>query len=236
MNILAVIGARGGSKGLPGKNVASLCGKPLLAWSIDAARQSASIARTVVSTDDETIAIVARQHGADVPFLRPAALATDDAPAIAVVRHVVEALARDGYHPDAVMLLQPTSPLRTAGDIDRAAALLLERQADAVVSVCPAKPHPYWMKGIDATGWMRDLLPQPEAFTGRQALPEVYALNGAIYLVRSEVLLTGGWNGPRTAAYVMPLERSIDIDTSLDLAIAEFLLGRRLADAGAGPQ
>ncbi len=224
--VLAIIGARGGSKGLPRKNVILLGGKPLIAWTIDAARGARDITRTVITTDNHEIADTARQCGAEVPFMRPDELAQDSTPGLAAVLHAVRWLDdHEGYRPDVVVNLQPTSPLRTSSDIDAAMALLRERQADAVVSVSPADQHPYWMKTVDSSGWMKDFIEQREATLVRQKLPAVYALNGAIYLAHREVLLsTGSWYTDRTAAYIMPFERSIDIDTAWDFADAERVL------------
>ena len=147
--IVAVITARGGSKGIPQKNLRTVLGKPLIAYSIEAALQAKTLTRTIVSTDDETIAQVSRQYGAEVPFLRPQHLATDTATSIAVLQHAVTYLAeQEGYLADIVVCLQPTSPLRSAEDIDQAVNLCLRSGADSVVSLCQAKHHPFWMKKI----------------------------------------------------------------------------------------
>lgn len=227
-SVLAVIGARGGSKSLPGKNLASLGGKPLIAWTIEAALTCPSVTRTIVTTDDESIADTARRHGAEIPFMRPPELADDATPGITPVLHAVRWLdEHEHYRPDVVVNLQPTSPLRTGADIGAALRLLAERKADAVVSVTEADQHPFWMKTIDPDGWMHDFVPQSDPILVRQKLPDVYALNGAIYLAYRDVLLANdGWYTSRTAAYVMPFERSIDIDTAWDLTIAQLLLDR----------
>jgi CMP-N-acetylneuraminic acid synthetase len=143
MHVLAVIPARAGSKGIPGKNIRPLNGRPLLAYSVDAARESRTVTRVVVSTDDEEIARVAREAGAEVPFLRPAALAGDAVPMLDTLQQVVAALkSADAYCPDIIVLLQPTSPLRTAAHVDAAVTLLLETSADSVVSVVDV-PHQF---------------------------------------------------------------------------------------------
>ena len=223
--LLAVITARGGSRALPRKNVALLCGKPLIAWTIDAALQSRTVTRTVVTTDDDEIAMMAQRYGAEVPFKRPADLAGDTSPGIAVVRHAVQWFdEREHYRPDFVIHLQHTSPLRTAEDIDAAFGLLTERGADAVVSVTPAHHHPYWTRTVDEDGWLHDFLDQSTPILVRQHLPPVYAVNGAIYLASRDVVLTDGWFTSRTAAYVMPSDRSVDIDTAMDFAMAQLLL------------
>lgn len=226
MEVLAVIGARGGSKTLPGKNVALLGGKPLIAWTIEAALGATSVSRVVVTTDDDAIAKAARDFGADVPFRRPPELALDETPGNEAVIHAVQWLREhQGYVPDIVVSLQPTSPARTAADIDAALAQMAATGADSVVSVTPADPHPYWAKCLDADGWMRDLIPMKPAIVRRQELPPVFSLNGAIYAARLGVLLsTRSWYTDRTSAYVMPAERSFDIDTAMDFKFAQLVM------------
>src|SRR5262245_38953077 len=151
--VLAIIPARAGSKTVPGKNLAPLVGTPLLAHSIAAARSARGVERVVVSTDGPEIVAAARRWGAEAPFLRPAELAQDDSPTIAAVLHAVQWLEEhEGYRPDYVLLLQPTSPLRTAGDIEAATALAVARDADTVVSVCEMKPHPFWAMRLSKDG------------------------------------------------------------------------------------
>lgn len=226
--MLAIIGARGGSKSLPGKNIASLGGKPLIAWTIEAALAATRVGRVIVTTDSAEIAAVARAAGAEVPFIRPADLAQDDTPGNLPVLHAVRWIEEhEGAAPDLVIYLQPTSPFRTAADIDGAIDLLVERNADSVVSMTPASEHPYWMKTIDQDGWMHDLVALETPIVLRQNLPAAYSLNGAIYLAKREVLLaTGNWSTGRTAAYVMPADRSLDIDTAEDFAHAESVLAK----------
>jgi N-acylneuraminate cytidylyltransferase/CMP-N,N'-diacetyllegionaminic acid synthase len=228
---LAVIPARGGSKGVPRKNLRLLAGKPLIAWTIEAALGAPSLRRVIVSTDDPEIAQVARRWGADVPFRRPSALARDETPGIEPVLHAVEWLAQHGgYQPDEVLLLQPTSPLRTARDIEAAIRLGRQTNADAVVSVTPVHEHPYWTKQLEPDGRLTSCAPPEEAGLRRQELPPRYVVNGAIYLVRSSVLLAAHtFYTERTYGYVMPRERSLDIDTSWDFRLAELVLqnGRR---------
>jgi CMP-N,N'-diacetyllegionaminic acid synthase len=229
MRILAVIPARGGSRGILNKNIKPVAGKPLLAWTIEAALGSRSLARVIVSTDDLEISEVAHRHSAEVPFLRPAGLAQDDTPGIEPVLHAARWLdEHEGYRPDYLMVLQPTSPLRSTKDIEAAAQLARDRQADGVVSVCPAPQHPYWMKSIGEDGRLVDFLSVSEAYTRRQDLPPAYALNGAIYLVRRRVFLEQRtFYTDRTYAYVMPPERSLDIDTAWDLYLADLILRER---------
>ena len=213
LRVLALIPARGGSKGLPGKNILPVAGRPLLAWSVDAARASRCIDRTVLSSDDETIMAAARACGCEVPFRRPAELATDTATAVDVVLHALDQLP--GH--DLIVLLQPTSPLRRAADIDAACALLVARGAPSCVSVSPAAQSPYWMYRIGEEQTLVPILDTPAGATRRQDLPVVYALNGAIYVARTEWLRQSRSFVTRdTVAHIMPAERSIDIDTFED--------------------
>ena len=178
--MLALIPARGGSKGLPGKNIKLLAGVPLIAWSIRAAQAARTITRIVVTTDDPAIAAVALEHGAEVPCLRPAELAGDDSPAWAAYLHMADELERRGSAAvEAFTILQPTSPLRTAGDIDAAVELFRARQAQAVISVS-ATPHPAsWLRRIDSDGVLRPFLDGPLANANRQQCPPTFMPNGA---------------------------------------------------------
>ena len=223
--VLALIPARTGSKGLPHKNVLSVGGLPLVAWSILAAKESRYVDRIVVSTDGAEIANVAREYGADVPFLRPAHLATDHAPTGDVVLHCLDQLEKEGSTYDLLVLLQPTSPLRTGEDVDGALELLGDRDAAAVVSVCKAEHSALLVNTLPDDGDMSGFL-QPEAIrTPRQVLGRYYRINGAIYAARCTRLRSGGWFfGPGSYAYVMPRERSIDVDEEYDLRVANLLL------------
>lgn len=221
--ILALIPARGGSKGLPGKNIRPLHGKPLIGWSIEAAKASRYVTRVVVSSDDESILAVARACGAEIPFVRPQALARDDTPGIDVVLHALDILP--GF--DWVVLLQPTSPLRTVGDIDAAIEHCLAGGAPACVSVCEASASPWWMFSLNNNGRMHSFLPPEQRPARRQDIPTLYALNGAIYVARVDWLLqTRSFLTEETLAHVMPPERSVDIDTAFDFRLAECLLGQ----------
>lgn len=231
MNVLGLITARGGSKSLPRKNVLELAGKPLIGWSIDAALSSQSLERVVVSTDNAEIADVSIKWGANVPFIRPSELADDYSSHIGVVLHALDWLARmERYRPDYVMLLQPTVPFRSAADIDAAVALAQEHNADSVVSIAPSDVHPNLMKTVTEQGVMKDLFHSIDGDMPRQTLEQVYALNGAIYLIRPDVLRERmAWYAEQTVAYVMPTERSVDIDTAWDFAIAEAIAARHPA-------
>ncbi|HYC48509.1 MAG TPA: acylneuraminate cytidylyltransferase family protein [Burkholderiales bacterium] len=220
MNVLGLIPARGGSKSIPRKNIRDLCGKPLIAHTIAAARSATSLARVVVSTDDDEIAAVAQAWGADVPFMRPAELALDDTPGVEPVLHALAQLPEF----DWVLLLQPTSPLRTAADIDGIVARCRKRDASSAVSVCEAAKHPYWMYERDAEDRLVPVVDRP-LVTRRQSLPPVYALNGALYLAQRDWLQQQRALIARdTLAYVMPPERSVDIDSALDWRWVECLM------------
>ena len=220
MATFALIPARGGSKGIPRKNIREIAGKPLIAWTIEAARAAAGIDAVVVSTEDAEIAAVAREWGAQVPFIRPPELAADETPGIDPVLHAIGELP--AY--DAVLLLQATSPLRTTADIDGILSLAAESGAPAVVSVCEPEDHPNWMYRLAAGSRLEPLLPAPAA-ARRQDLPPVYALNGAMYFARTAWLReTRGFLTDETCGYPMPAERSVDIDTPLVWRVAEMLL------------
>jgi len=235
--ILGVVPARGGSKALPRKNLALLGGRPLLAWTAEAANGSRRITRVVLSTDDEAIAEAGRRLELDVPFMRPAHLAADDTPITPVLVDLLTTLrARDNYVPDAVVLLQPTSPLRTAEHIDAAVHLFTQTGADTVVSVVPV-PHrftPGSLMRLDG----RRLVPLVDgpAVTQRQAKPLLYARNGpAVLVVKTRVLLEQATlYGDDVRPFVMPVEDSIDIDEQADLELAALLLDGRAARLASG--
>ena len=219
---LAVVPARGGSKGVPRKNVRIMAGKPLIEWTIGQAAQSRYIDRVIVTSDDEEICQVAKQFGAEVPFVRPAELASDTATGVDVLCHAVQNVGAD-Y--DYVVLLQPTSPLRECTDIDAAIELCVRRAVASVVSVSEATKSPYWMYQMTEEG---ELSPVVEnAATNRQQLPRTYALNGAVYVLEVASLLESrAILREDTLGYVMPTERSYDIDTEIDFLICEFLKTR----------
>ena len=227
--VLAIVTARGGSKAIPRKNVKLLAGKPLIAWTIEGALECSGLSRTVVSTDDSEIAQICRKCGAEVPFMRPARLAQDNSPHMDVIVHAVEWLmTHESWYPDYVMLLQPTSPLCTAQDIDAAIALAIQRNADGIVSVSEAATHPYLVKGIKEDGSMFDVVEKAKGYLPRQSFPPAYVVNGAIYLARREVILKEKtWYTKRTYTYIMPPERSLDIDTPWDFYLADLILRDR---------
>jgi CMP-N,N'-diacetyllegionaminic acid synthase len=223
--VLAIVPARGGSKGVLRKNVRELAGKPLIAWTVETALASRHIDRLVLSSDDDEIMRVAQEAGCEVPFRRPAHLATDEADAMSVVTHALTALEQN-Y--DYVVLLQPTSPLRQIRDIDGAIAACHERRVSSCVSVCPTEKNPYWMFTIDGEGPLRPLMEGGPMPSRRQAGGRIFALNGAIYVARRQTLeATGAFINADTIGYVMPRDRSLDIDDEFDFFLAGLLLGSR---------
>lgn len=220
-SVLALIPARGGSKGIPRKNLQVLGGKPLLEWTIQAALASQHIDRLIISSEDPEILALARSLGCEAPFVRPTELAEDTTPGILPVLHALEALP--GF--DYVVLLQPTSPLRTVSDIDGCLQFCLAHGAPACVSVTEPDHNPYWMYTLDARDRMHPLLATDATIVRRQELPTVYALNGAVYVAQVDWLREQrSFLTSETVAYPMPRERSLDIDTPLDLRIAAALL------------
>jgi CMP-N,N'-diacetyllegionaminic acid synthase len=231
--ILALIPARAGSKGMPRKNVRLVGGAPLASWSWTVARGLPAIDRVIVTTDDPEVAALARAAHVEVPFVRPAELASDSASLFAVAEHALRWLKdADAYEPDVVLLLQPTSPLRTSHDIEGAIAFMEQHNASSVVSICEAEHHPFWTFSRGEDGIIRFLVEQGKAATRRQELPPAYRMNGAVYLVRRDVLLEKRTFEPDpTLGYLMPADRSIDIDSAWDLQVADLVLTARQGGA-----
>ena len=225
MHVLYLIPARGGSKGLPRKNILPLGGVPLVVHSIKAAQASACQGRIIVSTDDPEIAAVAKEAGAEVPFMRPAELATDAASTLDVILHALDWCSDHEIALDVLVLLQPTSPLRTGQDIDAALRLLSEKKAGAIVSVCETEHHPMWCNTLPADHSMKGFLKDEIKGLSRQQLPLYYRVNGAIYLSKIPVLQKHkSFLHDSAYAYIMPAERSIDIDHEIDFRLAELLI------------
>lgn len=221
-NVLAIIPARGGSKGLPRKNIRKLAGKPLIGWTIEEAKKSRYIDRLILSSEDSEIIEVAKALGCEVPFVRPAELARDNTPGIDPVLHAINTLTEQ-YH--YVILLQPTSPLRRVEDIDGCLEHCLKARAPACVTVAPPDKSPYWMYVVNQTGRLQPLIKQVPTFTCRQDLPRVYAINGAVYAARCNWLLKNKtFITDETVAYIMLKERSLDVDTEFDFKLCQFLL------------
>jgi CMP-N,N'-diacetyllegionaminic acid synthase len=230
--ILAVIPARGGSKTIPMKNIKHLCGRPLIEYTFDAAKASGLLERVIVSTDDEQIAQIARRNKIEVPFMRPANLAKDDSPTLPVIQHAVVFLQEnENYRPDYVVILQPTSPLRTETHIDEAIQILIDTGADSVVSVTEV-PHQYNPCSImkKEQGRLLPFIKGTEAYTRRQLKPVFYARNGAaIYALRYDTLINKkSLYGDDCRPYLMSKADSVDIDDAIDFKFAEFILSGRL--------
>jgi N-acylneuraminate cytidylyltransferase len=229
VKVLGIVTARGGSKGIPGKNLKPLCGKALIAYTIEAAQTSGALDRLILSTDDAAIAETGRALGCDVPFLRPAELARDDTPHLPVIQHAIRWMdERAGYRPDAVMILQPTSPLRQPVDIAASIDLLDRSGADSVLSVNEVPPHAHPMRTlrVDESGAAVLFVtgaPVRQRINRRQDLPPAWVMNGAIYVCRAGVLFARepSLYGDRVVAYRMPAHRAVSIDDADDWAAAE---------------
>ncbi len=225
MKLLGIIPARAGSKGVPGKNTKSLGGKPLIAYTIESAKQS-SLIDIIVSTDSEEIAAIALERGAAIPFMRPAELATDSAKSIDVVIHAVQEMQKQGKQYDAVVLLQPTNPFRPSGFIDKAINLFRENNCDALVSVLPV-PHeynPHWVFEPDANGYLHIATGDATIIPRRQELPKAFYRDGCIYITRTDVLLSQQSFFGKTLCYIeADPALHVNIDTLEDWELAEKL-------------
>jgi len=231
--VVAIIPARGGSKGIPRKNIKNLNGKPLIAYTIEEALNSKYVDRVILSTEDLEIAEISKTFGAEVPFLRPKELAQDDTPGIEPIIHAINYLLYDeNYNFDYVMCLQCTSPLRNSKQIDQGIYDIYTKDAYSAVSVCESEVNPYWMKVIK-NGKMVDYLSDNKFYARRQDLPVVYRLNGAIYIAKVEIILNNkNWYTNNTIPIVMDKFTSIDIDDEIDFKFAEFLLNQGVDNYG----
>jgi CMP-N-acetylneuraminic acid synthetase len=230
MKIVAFIFARGGSKGLPGKNIRPLNGKPLIAWSIEQALSVERIDRVIVSTDSDEIAAIAETYGADVPFVRPANLATDESPEWLAWRHGLEYLKREtGAMPEFIVSLPATAPLRLTSDINDCIDEYAKGSAEVVITVTEARRSPYFNMVTETQSGNYELLIAPQLAVGRrQDAPMVYDMATVCYVVKSEFVMSCNsiFEG-RVRGVRVPIERAIDIDTLLDFQIAEVLLSNR---------
>ena len=228
MKVLAIIPARGGSKRLPNKNILDLCGKPLIAWSISAAKKSKYVNDIIVSTDDIEIAKVAKKYGANVPELRPEELASDTATTQSVIMYTLEKFGKDA---DLVIILQPTSPLRDHIHLDQAIELYLKKGAFSVVSVTPCEHSPLWSNTLPEDRCLKDFL-RVDQLKRSQDLEQYFRLNGAIYIYNAAELSKLGVleYGKSSYAYVMDRTSSIDIDDYMDFKMAKFFLLDRLGN------
>ena len=224
--ILAIIPARGGSKRLPRKNILNLAGKPLIAWSIESALASKYIDRVIVSSDDDEIAAISEKYGADVPFMRPADLATDESTSIDVVLYTIEALRGIDEQYDYVILLQPTSPLRQAKHIDDSISQMINKGSDAIISVCESEHHPLWNNTLDSDMSMDNFLEASIRNKRSQDLEKQDRINGSIYISSIEKLKKENsfFLRKNCSAYIMNQDVSIDIDKKIDLDLASLIL------------
>ncbi len=227
MNILGVITARGGSKGILGKNIKLLGEKPLIAYTIDSAKRSMLISDLIVSTDNQEIAEVARQYGAEVPFMRPKELAEDGTPHLPVMQHAIRFMEEKlGKKFDYVVILQPTSPFRTAEDIDETLGVLIKKGADSAVSLVEIESaeHPMKIKKIENDLVVQYCMKEEEGIC-RQDLPIAYKRNGSVYAMKRDLIIKDNrLYGEKIVGHFIPKERSIDIDYPFDWVRAEYML------------
>lgn len=234
MSIIGLIPARGGSKGIPGKNIAPCAGRPLLAYTAESARQAKHLDRVILSTDDMAIADVGKALGLEVPFVRPVELSSDSASSLAVMSHALAWLQSQGETVEAIVLLQPTSPFRRSEHIDEAVERFRVTGADTLVSVMevPHRFHPESILRVDE-GVVLPLKSTQEMILRRQDAPKLYARNGpAILILTPKQIRSGSLYSGRTIAYEMPAADSLDIDTPDDLALAELTLSLRNGSSG----
>ena len=225
--MLAIIPARGGSKGLPGKNIKMLAGKPLIAYTIEAALKAKHLTEVIVSTEDEQIAKIAKEYGASVPFMRPVELASDTSLSIDTYLYTLDKYDKDfGKQYSDFAVLQPTSPLRTGMDIDNAIEMFTKKNADSVISYCEEHHSVFWHKYLDEEGKLSTIFTD-EKIANRQDLKRTYYPNGSIYIFKTELIRRRAYYTDKTFAYLMDRKRSIDIDTQEDFEYAEFLFDRK---------
>lgn len=229
--ILVIITARGGSKGIPRKNIKLLNGKPLISYAIRAALKSKFADRVIVSTDNEEIAKISKKYGAEVPFMRPAELARDNTPSLPVVQHAVNYMEeKENFRADLVVLLQPTSPLMLTEDIDNAIQKLIQTRANSCASVCEITERPemmYFLKK-ESGGKIKPFLKRGSKKIRRQDLPKIYRLSGAVWVMKRDSLMRKNkiLDKNNASAIVMPKERSIEIDEPIDFYITETIINK----------
>ena len=229
--IIAIIPARGGSKRIPRKNIVKVLGKPLIAYTIEVAKDATCLDRVIVSTDDEEIRTISLEYGAEAPFLRPKELAEDHVSDKPVFVHALKWLEEnEDYRPDIVLNLRPTSPLRFVEDVEKVVKKMIITGCDSVRTVCQVEHHPYWMKKLEGDCAMPFVEGKDERiYYQRQLLPPVYRINGSVDAIRRDVILNHDFlYGDDMRAVVMSLERSYEVDTPMDLKIIEMLIKERL--------
>ena len=230
LKIVVIICARGGSKGLPGKNIKQLSGKPMIAYAIDEANKSKYINKVILSTDSEEIAHVCKVYGGiEIPFMRPAELASDTSMIMDNYSYTFKRLKQEfNYIPDVIVVLQPTSPLRTVEDIDGAIEIYLEKNADSVISVMKTAVTPTRIREISPEGVLRQHGADKVILKNRQGYDTLYIHNGAVFVFKPSLLLEEkSYYSKKTFPYIMSEERSVDVDNQLDFDFAEFLLSKR---------
>jgi CMP-N,N'-diacetyllegionaminic acid synthase len=229
LRILGLITARGGSKGIPRKNIQLLCGKPLIQYTAEAALTATRLSRVILSTEDEEIATVGRNCGLEIPFMRPVELAKDDTPTLPVVQHAVQWLEDQGDRYDVICVLQPTNPLRRPEDIDACLKMLERSDLDSVVSVLPV-PHeynPHWVYLQDKDGHLRLSTGEETPISRRQDLPPAFHREGSIYATRRDILMNkGSLYGKHIGGYLMSAAQSVNIDGPEDWKLAEDFLSQ----------
>ncbi|MCO5249194.1 MAG: acylneuraminate cytidylyltransferase family protein [Chitinophagales bacterium] len=224
--MIAIIPARGGSKGLPGKNIKLLNGKPLIAYTIEAAQKAKFINRVIVSTDCRDIAEIAEEYGAEIPFMRPNRLATDQSMAIDTYLFTIQQLEQIEHKSiNEIMVLLPTCPLRTSEDIDKAHNIFISKKADSVISYTPEHHPIYWHKYLTSDNRFENIF--ESTIANRQDMKTSYYPNGAIFIFRKDLLIRRLYYAENSFAYVMPRERSVDIDTIEDFEYIEFIMSKR---------
>lgn len=234
MNVLGLIPARGGSKGVPRKNIRLLAGKPLLAYTAEAALASQRLSRVILSTDDEEIAEVGRNCGLEIPFLRPAELAADTTPTLPVVQHALKFMETQGERFDAVCLLQPTNPLRQTSTIDGCIDLLERAEADTVFTMLavPAEHNPHWVYFPNSDGSLRLSTGEATPIPRRQELPPAFHREGSVYVARRDVvMLQNSLYGARVLGFEIERSRSVNIDNLEDWTTAERLIQEKSSAA-----
>lgn len=229
MRLLCIIPARGGSKGLPNKNIKDFNGNPLISYSIVEAKKSKYINKVIVSTDDYKIAEISKKYGAEIPFMRPSELAGDSSRIIDTYCYTINKLKNEfEFNTDILVVLQPTSPLRTVKHIDEAIELFLEKSADSIVSLSEVQHPPYWYKNMDETNKVSDFITMNDTTALRQELPKVYCPNGAIFIFKADMIVKEKQlYTEHSFGYLMSTDESVDIDSLLDFKIAEMIIKER---------
>ncbi len=231
MKFMGLITAKGESISVPGKNLRLLGGRPLVEYTLKEAKRSRYLDRTIMSTDDQEIAAISKEFGIEVPFIRPASLCRPETPHHPVIVHALEEMSSRGYEPDAVVLLQPTSPFRTAEHIDGTIEVFMAEDCDSAISVRAVRDHPYWMFRV-RHGRLVPYVKTTKQYNRRQDLPVIYRRNGAVYVMKPEILRSGSLLGHTVRPYIMDWLSSLEIDEEDDLDYAEVVMRR----VGSGPR